>query len=96
MQNEDRARQEIHWQHYDHPTAGHFDNKRTEDLVTKIYFWPGFHHDVPEYCAICAASCKLSPLLIGSVASCSYYHAHRTIDRYCYGFHYEAPCSFPV
>ncbi len=52
--NEGGARQEILRQHHDHPTAGHFGDKRTENLVTRKYFWPGLHRDVVEYCATCA------------------------------------------
>jgi hypothetical protein len=52
--NEGGARQKILQQHHNHPTAGHFGDKRTEDLVTRKYFWPGLHRDILEYCVTCA------------------------------------------
>jgi hypothetical protein len=48
------ARKEVIRLHHDHPTADHFSDKRTLNLLARKYYWPGMPRDIKEYCATCA------------------------------------------
>ncbi len=53
----DGLRSEIIRTNHDLPWAGHFRVRRTLDLVSRKYYWPGMRQDVILYvqdCAICA------------------------------------------
>ena len=39
--------------HHDTPYAGHLGLKRTLDLVSRHFLWPGVHVDVKEYVTLC-------------------------------------------
>ena len=42
--------------HHDDPLAGHFGSKKTLELITRSYFWPGISADIDRYtreCHIC-------------------------------------------
>jgi len=42
--------------YHDDPLAGHFGTKRTTELLSRNYYWPGMRSDVNDYvtsCAIC-------------------------------------------
>jgi hypothetical protein len=38
---------------HDDPTAGHYGQKRTLELVKRKYYWPNMHQDVAEYVQTC-------------------------------------------
>ena len=41
---------------HDHPTAGHFGQAKTLDLVQRYYWWPGMRREVQAYvdtCLVC-------------------------------------------
>jgi hypothetical protein len=42
---------------HDHPTAGHFGQNKTLQLVRRDYYWPGLRKFVKEYCNTCV-TCK--------------------------------------
>ncbi len=50
-------RLEILQMYHNKPTAGHLGIKRTEEIITRNYWWPRLHFDVVDYvktCEICA------------------------------------------
>src|SRR6266436_759950 len=45
--------------HHDHPTAGHFRETKTTELICRNYHWPGLRHMVGDYirsCTSCACT----------------------------------------
>jgi hypothetical protein len=53
---EPAIRQEILSQSHDTRMAGHFGARRTQELISRLYYWPSLDKDVQEYvktCAIC-------------------------------------------
>src|SRR5258708_38828954 len=45
--------------HHDHPTAGHFRETKTTELICHNYHWPGLRHMVGDYirsCTSCACT----------------------------------------
>ena len=52
-------RTDILKKYHDSPSSGHLGIKRTEELITRNYWWPELHKDVKDYvksCEICARS----------------------------------------
>src|SRR6266436_4109281 len=50
--------------HHDHPTAGHFGETKTTELIRHNYHWPGMRHMVGDYirsCTSCACVTLGSP-----------------------------------
>src|SRR5258708_838311 len=50
--------------HHDHPTAGHFGETKTMELIHHNYHWPGLRHMVGDYirsCTSCACVTLSSP-----------------------------------
>ncbi len=44
--------------HYDYPLAGHFGIDKTQELITRKYYWPTLHRNVEAYmtgCNVCLA-----------------------------------------
>ena len=53
------VRVEILNRYHDKPAAGHLGIKRTEELITRNFWWPKLHEDVQSYvksCELCARS----------------------------------------
>ena len=49
-------REEICHLAHDHPSAGHFGQAKTMDLVQRYYWWPGMRREVEQYvntCLVC-------------------------------------------
>ena len=56
-------KQQLLWQHHDHPTAGHVGIKKTYDNLSRIFYWQGMYAYTEEYvqtCTRCRASKSLS------------------------------------
>ena len=69
---EQSVRQEVIRQHHDHPMAGHFGTARTNDLISRNYYWERQEADVKEYiqtCAICQRDKVPRRKPFGSLAS---------------------------
>ena len=52
-------RTEILKKYHDSPSSGHLGIKRTEELITRNYWWPELHKDVKDHvksCETCARS----------------------------------------
>ena len=47
------VRDEIMKINHDDPTAGHYGQKKTLELVRRKYYWPAMHKDVAEYVQTC-------------------------------------------
>ena len=45
--------------HHDDPLAGHFGAKRTQELISRKYFWPGLPTDVRTYVASCTTCARV-------------------------------------
>src|SRR5258708_39051823 len=41
--------------HHDHPTAGHFGETKTTELIRHNYHWPGMRHMVGDYIRLCTS-----------------------------------------
>src|SRR5260370_29261120 len=41
--------------HHDHPTAGHFRETKTTELIRRNYHWPGLRHMVGDYIRSCTS-----------------------------------------
>src|SRR5258708_241074 len=41
--------------HHDHPTAGHFGETKTTELICRNYHWPGLRHMVGDYIRSCTS-----------------------------------------
>ncbi len=48
--------------HHDHPTAGHFGETKTLELICHNYHWPGLRHMVADYIRSCT-SCTHTKVL---------------------------------
>ena len=44
---------------HDHPYSGHFGQRKTLDLVRRVFYWPDMKEDVVKYCRACP-SCQLN------------------------------------
>lgn len=44
---------------HDHPFSGHFGQRKTLDLVQRVFYWPNMKEDVVQYCRSCP-SCQLN------------------------------------
>jgi hypothetical protein len=44
---------------HDHPYSGHFGQRKTLDLVQRVFYWPKMKEDVEVYCRVCP-SCQLN------------------------------------
>ena len=52
----------ILWTFHDHPTAGHFGQNRTLELIRQEYTWPGIHTFVKDYVSSCTScACSKTP-----------------------------------
>ena len=45
--------------HHDDPLAGHFGTKRTLELISRKYYWPGMSTDVRTYVASCTTCARV-------------------------------------
>ena len=69
---EQSIRQEVLQSVHDHQMAGHFDARRTQDLLARSYWWQTFAADVREYiktCAVCQRSRAPRHLPYGELSS---------------------------
>src|SRR5258708_9658776 len=48
--------------HHDHPTAGHFRETKTTELIHHNYHWPGLRHMVGDYVRSCT-SCTCTKVM---------------------------------
>ena len=51
-------RTELISRHYNEPLAAHFEIKKTQELISRKYYWPTLRHDVEDYmrrCDVCLA-----------------------------------------
>src|SRR5258707_5894024 len=44
--------------HHDHPTAGHFRETETMELICCNYHWPGLRHMVGDYIRLCTSCAR--------------------------------------
>src|SRR5258707_13633915 len=44
--------------HHDHPTAGHFGETKTMELICCNYHWPGLRHMVGDYIRLCTSCAR--------------------------------------
>lgn len=44
---------------HDHPLSGHFGQRKTLDLVQRVFYWPKMKDDIDAYCIACP-SCQLN------------------------------------
>ena len=56
-----RLREDIIRQHHDSPLAGHPGRYKTQELITRNYWWPGIHCDVREYVTGCDTCQRMKP-----------------------------------
>ena len=43
---------------HDHPTAGHFGQSKTLDLIARDYFWPLIRTSIKDFCKSCTACAR--------------------------------------
>ena len=46
-------RNSIMLRYHSTPSAGHFSTRKTEELISRFYFWPNLHEDVDEFVKQC-------------------------------------------
>src|SRR6266436_5507620 len=57
--DQEALRLQIIWDHHDHPTAGHFGEAKTTNLIHCGFHWPGLWHTGIGYVKLCT-SCTRS------------------------------------
>jgi hypothetical protein len=56
------GRTEVLWRNHDDPIAGHFGAKRTLELVSRKYYWPGMLRKVKAYTRACSTCQRIRPV----------------------------------